>query len=156
MVQKKTKKAVRPRFVCKGCDIVFIPKSKKQKYHSEDCREDYYKRTYFAKTFVNKTCPNCERVFSTAMPKKQVYCEPECREDARRKRTEAKNASMVAERRTYLGERVATFERDKFKCTVCGRGPKDGAVLDVAEDGAKLVTVCIECKVGKGVTDDKP
>ena len=144
-----TRRAVSSQSVCKGCEISFTPKTMKQKYHSEDCREAYYKRTYFAQTIVNKTCPNCGIVFSTAMPKKQAYHSADCREDARRKRTEAKNASMVAERRTYLGERLAAFEHDGFKCTVCGRKPKDGAVLDVVEEGAGLVTVCVECKVGK-------
>ena len=73
--------------------------------------------------------------------------------DARKRRADATNASMVAERQTYLGERVAAFERDEFKCTVCGRGPKDGAVLDVVEEEAKLVTVCMDCKIGKNTGD---
>lgn len=134
---------------CKGCDVKFTPKNKRQKYHSEDCREAYYKRHYFPQEHVDKTCPNCGTVFSTTKPKMQVYCEPECREDARIKRLDAQKASKNAERVTYLRERVSAFERDGYKCFVCGRGPKDGAVLDVVEDGAILVTVCLECKAGK-------
>jgi len=140
--------------VCKGCGIAFIPKTKKQKYHSEECREDYYKKHYFIQVVVNKTCPNCGTVFSTTKPKKQTYCTPECREDARKKRMDAISASVSAERATYLGERMAAFERDSFKCAVCGRGTKEGAVLDVVEEGAKLVTVCIECKIGKETKND--
>ncbi len=126
-----------------------MPKTKKQKYHSEECRETYYKEHYFIQTRADKTCPNCGVVFSTTKPKKQTYCSPECREDARKKRIDGISASVSAERVTYLGERMAAFERDGFKCTVCGKGVKDGAVLDTTEEGAKLVTVCIDCKAGK-------
>ncbi len=135
---------------CRKCDRLFTPKKRSQVYCSDSCRKDYYEEHYFAKTMVEKTCPNCGTVFSTSMPKKQTYCSPECREDARKKRLEAKKASMSAEKVTYLGERVDAFKRDKFKCTVCGRGPKDGAVLDVVEEGAKLKTVCMDCKTGGG------
>ncbi len=63
---------------------------------------------------------------------------------------DAIGASVAAERATYLGDRMAAFERDEFKCTMCGRGPKNGAVLDVVEEGAGLVTMCTDCKAGKG------
>lgn len=140
--------------VCKGCGIKFFPKDGRQKYHDEDCREEYYTRHYFAKLEVEKTCPNCGTVFSTSKPKKQVYCEPDCREDARVKRADALKASRSAEKVTYLSERVAAFGRDGFRCTICGRGPKDGAVLDVVEEGANLVTVCTDCKIGKEVKQE--
>lgn len=129
--------------------MAFLPKNKRQKYHSDECRITYYKEHYFIKTVVSKTCPNCGVLFSTSKPKKQTYCKPECREEARIKRMDAKTASVTAERQTYLGERMAAFERDGFKCTVCGRGVKDEAVLDTVEEGAGLVTVCIDCKAGK-------
>jgi len=137
------------RHVCKGCGRLFVPKSRKQKYHDEDCRKAFYGRTYFAKTFIDKTCLNCGSVFPSSSPKKQLYCNPECREAARKKRMDARSASVVAERHTFLSERISAFERDGYRCFVCGRGPKDGAVLDVMEDGAILVTVCAECKAGK-------
>ena len=137
------------RAVCKGCGVKFVPKSKKQKYHNEDCREEYYKKTYFPQTVADKNCLNCGEPFSTTQPKKQVYCTPECREDAQAKREEAKKASTTAERVTHFAERISAFEHDKYKCTVCGKGPKDGAVLDVVEENAKLKTVCTDCKIGK-------
>lgn len=87
------------------------------------------------------------------MPKKQTYCEPECREDARHKRLAVLEASRSTEKVTHLRDRVSAFGRDGFKCTVCGRGPKDGAVLDVVEEDGKLVTVCLECKIGKEKKD---
>lgn len=128
----------------------FVPKTRKQKYHSEACRIAYYEKQYFTKTYVNKTCLNCGGVFSTTMPKKQAYCKPECREDARIKRRDAVDASKSAERVTFFGERMTAFARDGYKCTVCGKGVKNGAILDVVEQGTGLVTVCLECKVGKG------
>ena len=134
---------------CVGCKRAFVPKTKNQKYHSDACRVEYYKVHYFAKTVVQKACPNCGTLFSTSMPKKQVYCLPACREEAKTKRIEAVYASTEAERVTYLGERMAAFERDEYKCTVCGRGVKDGAILDTVEEGAGLVTICSDCKIGK-------
>ena len=136
------------RVNCKGCGVSFAPVTKRQKYHNEDCREDYYKEHYFPQVHVDKTCPNCGDVFSSTMPKKQTYCTLECREDAREKRLDALKAGKDTEKITHLRERIGAFEQDEFKCTVCGRGPKDGAVLDVVDEGAKLKTVCIECKIG--------
>lgn len=126
-----------------------MPKTRKQKYHNEECREAYYQKHYFAKVEVSKTCLNCGKIFVTTAPKKQAYCEPKCREDARKKRADAVSASKTAEKATYFGERMAAFERDEYKCTVCGRSVKDGAILDVVEEGAGLVTVCVECKAGR-------
>lgn len=135
--------------VCKGCGRSFSPKTRKQRYCNDKCREDYYKKHYFAQVEVDKTCPNCGIVFPTTMPKKQTYCTPECREEARAKRLEGISASIAAERITYLSERMAAFERDGFRCTVCGRGVKDGAILDIVEEGAGLLTVCTDCKTGR-------
>ncbi len=144
-----TQKTATLRKVCKGCGVSFKPKSRKQKYHDEYCRKDFYDRTYYAKTYTDKTCLNCGTSFPTSKPSKQAYCEPACREDARRKRLDALKASKGAEKVTFMGERMSAFERDGFKCTVCGRGPKDGAVLDVVEESTQLRTVCIECKAGR-------
>lgn len=145
----KVTRAEVSRHVCKGCGKLYAPKTRKQKYCNEKCREDYYKRHYFIKEVVNKTCPNCGITFPTSKPKRQIYCNPECREDAKAKRMDALSASATAERVTYLDERMAAFERSDYKCTVCGRGVIDGAILDVAEDGAKLTTMCTDCKAGR-------
>lgn len=108
----------------------------------------YYKEHYYGVTEVSKTCPNCGEMFSTTMPKKQAYCSPECRADAQRKRAEGKLAQADAETLTFYSERFSTLEKDGFKCTYCGRGPKEGAVLGVVEDSG-LRTICEECKAGK-------
>lgn len=102
---------------------------------------------------MEKTCPNCDTLFLTTMPKKQIYCKPECREEAQAKRRDGIIASISAERTTYLAERFAVFEHDRYKCTYCGRGLNDGVKLDTMDDGeGRLRTICEECKVGKEET----
>lgn len=147
---KKKEKRGLPPVKCKGCPINFVPKDRRQKYHSDTCREKYYNRVFFGKTTVNKVCPNCGTGFSTTKPGRQDYCSPECREDARKKRREGIAASLSAERRTFLGDRFAVLERDDFKCTYCGKSVRDGIKLDVEEDGkGGLRTVCNLCVEGR-------
>lgn len=128
----------------------FIPKDHRQHYHSETCREDYYNRVFFGKTTVRKVCPNCGEKFPTTKPGRQIYCKPECREEAKKKRQDGLAASMNAERKTYLGDRFAVMEKDSFRCVYCGRGVRDGLKLSVEdnEDG-KLHTVCNQCAEGR-------
>lgn len=133
---------------CKGCNIKFVPKDGRQKFHSSDCRVRYYDEHYGSPA-VTKTCPNCGTAFSTAMPKKQTYCKPECREEARQKRQDEVTSRVRAEKQTYLGERFAAFERDGFKCVFCGKSKEQGAVLDVVEDEGELKTACLNCKAGR-------
>lgn len=85
---KRTKKSKTqlPPIRCKGCDVLFIPDTRKQKYHNESCREDHYAKTYFAKTTTPKTCPNCGVDFKTTKGKLQDYCSPECRDEFNEKK----------------------------------------------------------------------
>jgi len=138
-----------PPVKCKGCNVRFVPKTRKQKYHSDTCRIEYYEKHYFAKKEVEKTCPNCDIKCLTSKPLLQVYCTPECRIDAQKKRAEGVLASHQAERVTYLADRHAAMKRDGFRCRECGRGPQDGAALDVELDGGELKTICTDCKRGK-------
>lgn len=136
---------------CAGCGRSFHPKKKTQKYCNDTCRVKYYSEHYFIKVEVAKVCPNCNNSFLTTCPRKQVYCSPDCRIDAQKKRAEGVAASYSAERQTYLEERFATFKKDSFRCTYCGRGTSDGVKLDVEDNGkGGLRTVCVECKAGKG------
>jgi len=149
--QKKDKKEL-PPIRCKNpnCNTLFVPKTRKQKYHNDTCRAEYYDKHYYAKTVTTKTCPNCLNDFDTTKGNQQVYCTPECRDDARGKRIDGVMASRTAERATYLAERHSTMKRDSFRCTLCCRGPGDGAVLDVGDDdNSGLKTVCRDCVEGK-------
>ena len=146
------KKLVQPLKTCAGCGKGFSPKRRTQKYCNDDCRVVYYKKHYFGVTEVNKVCPNCGAVFSTTMPKKQTYCKPECRKEAAKKRGEGKLAQLDTETLTAYRERFCTLENDGFRCTYCGRGPKEGAVLGVVEELGELRTICEECKAGKNST----
>lgn len=150
---KRTKKkgeSQLPPTVCKGCGVKFVPEDRRQHYHSEACREEFYQRTYYSRTTTKKICPNCGGSFETTKPGRQDYCEPACRKDAEKKRREGTLASMTAERLTLLGDRFATMEKDGFKCVYCGRGARDGVKLDVEYDGeGGLHTVCSLCIEGR-------
>lgn len=132
-----------------------MAKRKDQKYCNDTCRADYYEEHYFVKKYVDKVCPQCGDTFSTSMPKKQTYCKPECRENAAKVRAGKTVEQQDAERATYIGDRYATLERDGFKCTVCGRGAKDGARLEVVDEGGQLRTICTECAEGRRLSHVK-
>lgn len=149
------KKSALPPIKCKGCKTNFIPEDRRQHFHSETCREEYYQRTYFSKSTARKICPNCGTKFPTTKPGRQVYCTPECREDAKMKRHEGVAASMTAERKTFLGDRFSAMERDNFKCVYCGKGTHDGVKLDVEDNGkGDLQTVCNICVEGREFNKD--
>lgn len=142
-------KSIRIRRFCRGCNIIFTPERSNQVYHSEECRAEDYGRKYGTPIETEKECLECEELFATTCPKKQKYCRPECRAKAQKKQREIKAVQKYAETLTTLGERYGTFERDEFKCTVCGQGAKDTVLdVDVGGDG-QLHTVCVECKAGK-------
>jgi len=144
-------RALRP--VCKGCGIQFTPKNKRQRYHNEYCRETYYKIHYFPQTFADKICLNCGSVFSTSMPKKQAYCNSVCREEARDKRADIKAEGKLVKRQISFNERTTTLEHDKYKCTVCGKSPADGIILDIVVVNTSLTTICMRCRSRKEVID---
>jgi len=133
---------------CKGCSIRFVPKDGRHKFHNTNCRVAYYAKHY-GSIEVIKTCPNCGTAFPTTMPRKQTYCSPDCREQARQQRQDEVVARVRAEQSTYLGERYAALERDEFKCVYCGKSKEQGAVLDVIENQHELKTICLECKIGR-------
>ena len=152
---KAVKKKSLPPIQCKGCDINFVPKDRRHHFHSEICREDYYRAVYFSKSTTRKQCPNCGVMFMTSKPKRQVYCTPECREDAANKRQESITASMTAERTTFLGDRFSTLEKDSFKCVYCGKSVSDRVKLEVEDDGkGGLHTVCSLCLEGRNFNSD--
>lgn len=149
-IEKKALKDKLPPVHCKGCTINFVPKDRRYRFHSDTCREEYYQRTYFSKTTARKICPNCGTKFPTTKPGRQVYCRPECREEARVKRQEGIAASMSAERKTFLGDRFTTLEEDGFRCVYCGKDARDGIKLDAEDDGkGRLQTVCNICREGR-------
>ena len=68
------------------CLKFFTPKRKSQVYCQTSCKKADYDIIYFHKIEVFKVCPNCGKDFSTSKPLIQVFCVPECREDAHTKR----------------------------------------------------------------------
>lgn len=154
--EKKKLEAKLPPISCKGCGAHFIPTDYRYHFHSENCREEYYQRTYYGKAHAHKICPNCGTDFSTTKPGRQDYCKPGCRIEAQGKRREGINASVSAERMTFYGDRYAALERDGFRCVCCGKGTSDGAKLDIEDDGkGGLHTVCGMCIEGREFNKEK-
>ena len=74
---------------CTNCGIHFVAKRRDQKFHNEKCRLAYQDKLRHRKVQVEKKCPQCGTVFPTTMPRKQVYCLPECRLAAKKERDKA-------------------------------------------------------------------
>ena len=150
MRKKRLEKKTLQLQKCKGCSIKFIPKDRRHRFHSVQCRVKYYEEHYYSPE-VTKVCanPECGRQFPTSMPKKQDYCCPECREQARQLRQDEVTSRVRAERRTYLGERFAALQKSNFTCEYCRKSRDQGAILDVVDDNGELKAACLECRVGK-------
>ena len=93
----------------------------------------------------SRQCPVCGEGFASNNQSKK-YCSYECSR-------QAQNPPGP------LRLRFGIFARDKFRCRYCGRGPKDGARLQidhVVPNGQNrlinLITSCGECNRGKGNT----
>lgn len=73
---------------CKNpeCMKFFTPNRKSQVYCQPSCKKTHYDVIYFHKIEAFKVCPNCGKDFSTSKPLIQIFCLPECREDAHSKR----------------------------------------------------------------------
>lgn len=149
--KKKEKKPTLPPITCKGCGILFVPRTRRQHYHNEDCREEYYLRTYYAKDVTEKTCPNCGSAFPTTRPGRQDYCTPECRDEARVKRRDGKVLEAEQRMKQFHTDRYKQMSADGFRCVLCGRRVADGVKLDVVLDdkGSGRMTVCNECSEGR-------
>ena len=147
---KAKKKESLPPINCKGCGTRFVPKDRRQCFHSETCREEYYNRTYFQRELVSKICPNCGVNFETTKPGRQDYCLPSCREEARKKRRDNLTVLVQADRHKFYTDRYKQMEADGFACRLCGKEPKDGIKLDVEKDGkGGYMTICNVCSEGR-------
>lgn len=113
IVTDKTKREREPLppIRCKGCTAIFTPKTQKEHFHSALCRENYYRRTYFAKVEKEVVCRGCSITFTTTKPGRQFYCTPECREKHRDDEREKLGNSVAAERST-LEDRVSNLEKE--------------------------------------------
>ena len=137
---------------CKGCNIKFIPKDGRQKFHSPECRAKYYE-SHYGGTVFTKTCPNCGTSFTTTKPKKQVYCCADCREQARISRQNKLMNEVTTQKQSYLAKRYAALQNHNFRCVFCGRSVEQGAVLDVVEEQGELKPVCLDCRAGKSLLE---
>ena len=91
-------------------------------------------------------CKNC-RISFIPYCKKNKFCSKECRKKYYQINQKEKN------------NRFLIFQRDGFKCRICGRMAKDGVQLNIdhwiptSEGGTNkkenLITLCKECNVSK-------
>lgn len=88
--------------------------------------------------------------FDTTMPSKQVYCNEECRNAARKERYDKMMARLKAEHQTYVSEVLDTLHAANYTCSKCGRKPPQVIPL-VVPDGAELKVLCEEC-IGNGTS----
>jgi 5-methylcytosine-specific restriction endonuclease McrA len=89
------------------------------------------------------------------------YCGDPCRREARRVRQEHEKLTGETPRHLLSPQqrRFAILERDSFRCQFCGRGPKQGVILEVdhllprsrggLSELANLITACEQCNRGK-------
>jgi len=141
--------------ICESCGDIYQPKVSSQKYCSSKCARQgqlYYRN----RELKEKTCAFCGTYFNT-YKKMQKYCSEECYKKANR-------AAMTQYRKKmgttpYLKIRFSVFERDRFRCRYCGRGPDDGVKLVVdhivpknkrgEDELSNYITACSECNAGK-------
>lgn len=101
-------------------------------------------------TLYKHNCQWCGKSFKGSHDR--IYCSNNCRLTAWRKKNSNKPIS-------WGRKRFSILQRDKFKCTYCGRSANDGYVLHVdhihpkskggTDDIENLTTACMECNLGK-------
>ena len=108
-----------------------------------------------------RPCEQCQETFEPRHCN-QKFCSDKCLKLASsNKRAEIREKAMAEGTEiTYLKLRFTVLRRDKFCCRYCGRGAKNGTVLEVdhitpASKHGKyaidnLFTACRECNAGKG------
>ncbi|BBC30439.1 hypothetical protein SGFS_017330 [Streptomyces graminofaciens] len=79
---------------CPECQTGFRVDSvtSRRKYCSPTCREK--DRSHL---LTQRTCPQCEREFTTTLSPKRMFCSPECRTAAREAQTETRNLPGLRE-----------------------------------------------------------
>jgi len=160
--KKEAEKKPEFKVKCKGCGITFSTSDKRKHFHSDTCREEYYKTTYFSKTIVTKRCLNCHKLFNTSMPHKQKFCDDEesnCAVEYRKKLVESARQKVSEREIKFYGDRFKTLETNDFKCSYCGKGIQHGVCLDVEpigevtdntkQEDIKYRTICSDCVKGK-------
>jgi rRNA maturation protein Nop10 len=89
---------------------------------------------------VTKTCKNCGKIFDTTMPKKQDFCDPNCRTEYQRKER-LKRAPIPT------ADIVYTLQQYGYKCARCGSIENLTVVREVDNNGntTEFVALCAGC-----------
>lgn len=144
------------------CGERFVARRPDQVYCTQECKRRFARKRYAArnpgrgqylspvsKPTAWKVCRYgaCGNEFETNKDEK-VYCSVAC-------------ASAANEERYHgpLSLRFMVLARDGFRCRYCGRGPKEGAVLQIehvvprnrngGHRSINLRAACVECNLGK-------
>ena len=128
---------------CKECESEYIPNHALEKYCSDRCRKDRWRK--FAKKKDPYICDGCGKEYIKTVGSRQRFCTLECGEASRAR------------------DKFYVFCRDDFKCFYCGRSSFiDGVLLHVdhiypVKCGgetimANLVTACERCNLSKNAT----
>ena len=150
--RSRTDKQSLPPIKCKGCSVIFTPKDGRQHFHSALCRELYQQAHYWGKITTTRNCgySKCGIEFTTTKGGRQFYCCPEHRELARKERLAEIQTQISQSNTQSLHERFSALQAAGFRCSYCGRGSRDGVILEVENDeSVGVVVICNLCKAGK-------
>lgn len=157
---------------CDLCGQPFKRLTANQRFCKEDCRKEV--TTYKSKWPISRFCLNCGFVFSAVSPF-HFFCQKSCRVQYKsqdepwvsviRPCIECKNQFLSRYGGKHCSEECAKstpsqpthfflFQRDKFKCLVCDKGPlsNHGTVLELKNvnspepsTAANNITICKSC-----------
>lgn len=91
---KETLRAAGKAGTCRNCNETFETKKEGQKFCSERCRLEFWKKARSTNIVRELTCPVCDTIFPTA-DKRRRYCSPECYQKANIERTRLKYANTT-------------------------------------------------------------
>lgn len=102
---------------------------------------------------LKQKCKNCKQMFELDLYKPSYWCSNNCRTEYLKDINRYKNGNIERKMRFQI------ISRDNFKCRVCGRGVKDGIILEIDHWNPKsnngenninnYVTMCRECNRSK-------
>jgi len=170
-------KKPKPIITCVICGKQFKGKTKQQKYCSDECRkekkrQDARKYAEAKRKLVNKQvkCKECGKEFVPEYGnKRREFCSKLCFKRYNRRIGKAVRRARIKGRPYEMFDPVEIFERDKWRCQLCGRktpkplrgttddcAPELDHIIPLALGGshtrANVQCLCRRCNQEKGAT----